>query len=380
MGDRREIYLGFPVKVTKNDVTSLQRQYLPLGKIGGHPAWLNPNVLPTAKQVSCPKCDHPLPFLIQIYCRGQGEHAFHRYLYVFVCNNLSCYEEESSQPIRVFRCQLPLENPYFLETKINFEDGEVPDPCYNPETFRKLCAVCGCHATKLCGKCNSTSYCCVDHQKIDWKRHDCNPKKIVQKEDETNPFKLEKLNEFVFCEYGIELDTDNYIPEAESDDESDEEFDEDKAKNIKNLMKELNMKNGTEILADLEENSDAAYDHFTKILRRDPSQILRYDRNGTPLSATDHVKIPSKIPSCSVCNGPRSFEFQLTPHILSLIEERGSISPVDFATVCIYTCKSDCQIPNNGYAEEYAFRQAFSSARLDGPELDGDEPEGLEQK
>ncbi|KAE9554579.1 hypothetical protein FO519_002218 [Halicephalobus sp. NKZ332] len=364
MADRREIYLGFPVKVTKNDVASLQRQYLPLGKIGGHPAWLNPTLLPSSKQ---------------IYCRGQEEHAFHRYLYVFVCNNPSCYEDEKSQPIRVFRCQLPLENSYFLAEKINFDDGEVPDPCFNPETFRKICAVCGCHATKLCGKCNSTSYCCIDHQKIDWKHHDCNPKKVVQKEDETNPFKLEKLNEFVFCEYGIELDTDDFILRTESDDESDEESDEEKKDDIKNLMKELNVKNGMEMLADLEENNDVAYDQFTKTLRRDPSQILRYDRHGTPLSATDHVKFPSKIPPCSVCKGPRSFEFQLTPHILSLIEERGNVSPVDFATVCVYTCKKDCEIPNNGYAEEYGFRQSFGHVGFDAPDLDGDEPAGLEE-
>lgn len=44
---------------------------------------------------------------------------------------------------------------------------------------------------------------------------------------------------------------------------------------------------------------------------------------GEPLPATDlavPLPVPDAIPSCDICGSPRRFEFQLTPHLLSLME------------------------------------------------------------
>lgn len=263
---------------------------------------------------------------------------------------------------------MPLKNDYIAEQKINFEqEGEVPDPCYNEEIFKKLCAVCGCHATKSCSKCRATYYCCVDHQKIDWKRHECNPKRINNEHQDTDSYVLRKANEFIFKEHAMEMDYDYAINvanelENESDEDDNEEDDDDDVverarKQIEDLK--VNGQGQMDSLLDLDETKDVHYKIFTKALKRDPTQILRYDRHGTPLSATDHSFLPKKIPDCPNCKAPRSFEFQITPHILSEIEERGSVSPIDFATILVFTCSADCEILGSGYVEEYAFKQDF---------------------
>lgn len=92
MLNRREIYLGFVKGLDKTTVASVQRHYLPLGKVGGRPAWLNPANLPLKKQVECQNCNFPMPFLLQIYCPGTEQYSFHRYLYVFICSNPDCYK------------------------------------------------------------------------------------------------------------------------------------------------------------------------------------------------------------------------------------------------------------------------------------------------
>lgn len=47
------VYLGFGNTLEPNELFSLKRQYLPLGKVGGLPAWLNPANLPQIEQLTC---------------------------------------------------------------------------------------------------------------------------------------------------------------------------------------------------------------------------------------------------------------------------------------------------------------------------------------
>ena len=113
-------------------------------------------------------------------------------------------------------------------------------------------------------------------------------------------------------------------------------------------------------LNDLDEcDKDESYIRFEKILKRNRYQILRYNRGGKPLLATDHAKAPETIPSCNNCGATRRYEFQLMPHLLSLIDIDDISNKVDFATVLIYTCSDDCEIKDFGYTEEYAFKQDF---------------------
>lgn len=87
---RPVVYMGFGKELDAANIVSLKRHYLPLGKVGGKPAWLNPVNLPSNNLITCKQCKKVMPMLIQIYCSGESENSFHRYLYVFMCSNNEC--------------------------------------------------------------------------------------------------------------------------------------------------------------------------------------------------------------------------------------------------------------------------------------------------
>merc|ERR1712029_596446 len=50
-------------------------------------------------------------------------------------------------------------------------------------------------------------------------------------------------------------------------------------------------------------------------VRRCPDQVIRYDRRGLPLLCSSTPLPPA--PPCNLCQGSRSFEFQVMPQLLS---------------------------------------------------------------
>lgn len=47
------VQMGLAVLLEPSRLYSLERHYLPLGKCGGHPAWLNPANLPSTSELAC---------------------------------------------------------------------------------------------------------------------------------------------------------------------------------------------------------------------------------------------------------------------------------------------------------------------------------------
>ncbi|KAF9932184.1 hypothetical protein FBU30_008739 [Linnemannia zychae] len=137
--------------------------------------------------------------------------------------------------------------------------------------------------------------------------------------------------------------------------------------------------------ATLPRGVDKAFKKFTERVQAWPDQCVRYHFPGSPLlfsfsdptaklllpaNATQHSKHTSpsahRIPRCPACKGPRGFEFQLMPNLLSLLDvtskkylsdeemkaakERKGAQAFDigmeWGTILVYSCVDDCFAKN----------------------------------
>ncbi|KAJ3145317.1 programmed cell death protein [Geranomyces variabilis] len=160
-----------------------------------------------------------------------------------------------------------------------------------------------------------------------------------------------------------------------------------------------------------------AFKRFQKLVEDDPEQCIRYDLNGQPAfysnDAVSAALTEAGPPVCTRCGGPRAFEFQLMPMILSLLpieqlvpradkDKKGKAAAtaagpgggaaasnsaaaqthnfsafldrhacgMDWGTVLVYSCAVDCEappVPSGGgggvtvsYSLEYAAVQVES--------------------
>lgn len=152
------------------DARLLQSHYFP-SKVGGKPAWLSLNPIPKTEQLSCPRCNNPLVFLLQVYSPRDKteEDAFHRTLFLFVCRNSACSTPNDASNFKVFRSQLPRMNQFFSSDPPPDDPADEIGPAPSAQKYQPLCEVCGCIGPKQCSQCKSVSYCCKDHQTLHWK-------------------------------------------------------------------------------------------------------------------------------------------------------------------------------------------------------------------
>jgi hypothetical protein len=126
--------------------------------------WLDPVDLPSCESVACACCGNPLSFLLEVYCPlDEPPEAFHRALYVLVCQKPAC---QTSLGVRALRCQLPRRNPYYP-----YEGGAGKGAAAGEGGSERprLCDVCGMRGEKVCGGCRQVAYCSRAHQKEAWK-------------------------------------------------------------------------------------------------------------------------------------------------------------------------------------------------------------------
>uniref|UniRef100_A0A915D3T6 MYND-type domain-containing protein n=1 Tax=Ditylenchus dipsaci TaxID=166011 RepID=A0A915D3T6_9BILA len=391
MGENSQtsVFLGYANSLPPDQLYSLKRQYLPLGKIGGLPSWLDPVNLPSPTDLICSVCTNPLSFLMQVYCTDTADpgNAFHRAIFVFVCRNAVCCKPNDASNFRILRCQLPRINDFYSsEAPLNpWVAGDVPDPYHNLSTYAVLCGLCGCKATKKCSRCTSQWYCSRAHQIADWNsthKYVCGKSPIsdlAQQEDKEQ--KECGPNLYIFREYAIEMDLETNLsldlieklhirreeadPREESSDDEMELVGKQDQKQLSDKIKQLKEYPGLEcditnkdFEAITESVKDLTFLRFQQLNACNPEQILRYKRNGVPLLATDHSSIPEKIPNC-LCGAARHFEFQLMPHLVSLLDVDSLGESLDWATVLVYSCSKSCQLANDGYAMEFVYKQDF---------------------
>ncbi|XP_061578214.1 programmed cell death protein 2-like isoform X2 [Cololabis saira] len=115
-------------------------------------------------------------------------------------------------------------------------------------------------------------------------------------------------------------------------------------------------------------HGDAVFSRFMKTVSLCPQQILRYCRGGSPVFVT---KPPSSmeqvVPRCSRCGGSRTFELQLMPALVGLLQrtDGSAQAELEFSTVLVYTCTDSCWTEGaHTPLEEFCFVQADPDQQL----------------
>ncbi|XP_062542166.1 programmed cell death protein 2 isoform X1 [Armigeres subalbatus] len=323
-------------------------------KVGGKPAWLELKNIPIPKDLLCDGCEEPCIFLCQVYAPLEDqEKCFHRMLYLFVCSNASCYQVNQSKNIKVLRSQLPRSNDHY-----DFDPPKEDKPSEPVPSPVPLCVVCGCRGPQQCSKCRKVNYCGVVHQRLDWKQNHkavCGATTIVDNKNQNS--------NILFPQYEIvtepeEIEQTTKLTEEENVKKQMEEYDKlvEQGK-----IGELSEVSESEMDTYAEQLEDKHFEKFKQRVAFDPDQVLRYDRKGKPLWLSPIV--PSEIPDCELCHGPRVFEFQIMPQLLNSLKNEN----IDWGTLAIFTCEQSCSTPDNCYIKEYVFKQDVISTEQPKP-------------
>lgn len=115
-------------------------------------------------------------------------------------------------------------------------------------------------------------------------------------------------------------------------------------------------------------HGDAVFSRFMKKISLCPQQIMRYCRGGEPLFVSEPpASMAQVVSACGSCGGSRTFELQLMPALVSLLQRKDSRAEaeLEFGTVLVYTCTSSCWTAGSGSAvEEFCFVQTDPDQQL----------------
>ncbi|KAG8222713.1 hypothetical protein J437_LFUL001882, partial [Ladona fulva] len=299
---KKSVQLGF---VSECEPWKLGSRFFP-SKVGGKPSWLDLKDLPSSEELACDKCRKPRILLCQIYAPIDDQAScFHRSIFVFICRDADCCEENSNLNFTAFRCQLPRKNAFYpYEPPVEEETWRTD---IKAEKYQKLCYICGNIALNACGRCQAVSYCSRSHQKVHWAaghRLEC-AKNLSKDAIKIRP------NHVLLKEYEIVIEPEDREEEIPSKSE------EEAVKQYEDLV--IQGRGGAfhgeaavdGDLAAMAMKEDKAYSKFKKVIQPNPDQILRYERHGKPLwISEDHIPEEKDIPPCEICDGKRDFEFQ----------------------------------------------------------------------
>ncbi|GAN08879.1 programmed cell death protein 2 [Mucor ambiguus] len=358
-------------------------------KSGGKPAWLNPEHILTADNVTCGNCEQPMSLLLQLYTpEDQPAEAFHRTVYVFCCKKGGCVKQDWTKSFKVYRSQLPRENPYYAPPADSDDDEDEDEHAdqeqFTPKSFKAptQCVICGLGGSKFCGQCGSVAYCSREHQMSDWNmcRHKefCN--KTLTSEDQKTVSDLRAARIFLEKEIVSE-------PEGKDQDEEEEEsqaafFKENNPDEQQSGSKALVLA-GDEQEEDTEVAVDDAFLQFQLKIQLNPDQVIRYDRVEYDMPAREPLWVqanykPESIPECDRCHAPRTFEFQILSTLLNFIGvNHVAVDSLDWGSLFVYTCKENCALGKDVFAEEVLWKQDFSQ---DGMQLGPKEAKLLRRK
>ncbi|KAI8339017.1 programmed cell death protein 2 [Chlamydoabsidia padenii] len=335
-------------------------------KSGGKPAWLNPEHVLTVDQVTCASCEQPMVLLLQLYTpEDHPPEAFHRTVYVFCCKNGACVKQDWKKCFKVFRSQLARENPYYPPPEDSEDEDSNIDFIAKAFNAPKLCVICGVAGPKTCGQCHAVNYCSREHQMVDWNmcQHKQQCKLTQQRQDDD----IERLRQTrVFTEKEIVSE-----PEGKGEDGAEEEaqaaFSQQNNDSTTTTTSNALVPAGEETAEDSEVAVDDCFLRFQLKLQLYPDQVIRYDRveydmpDREPLWVQEGQK-PTTIPDCPHCHGPRTFEFQILSTLLNFLGvSHLATDSLDWGSLYVYTCKRNCDLGDHPFAQEFIWKQDFSS-------------------
>jgi pre-rRNA-processing protein TSR4 len=207
----------------------------------------------------------------------------------------------------------------------------------------------------MCGRCKGVHYCSSLHQKLDWSKG--HKKECQAGSTYGGPHHKEEFREgLIEIEEEPEKQAENLAELSYPGVEVGEMVAEDTSAAAEEDWDE----------AEAAQEEDKASEKFNERVRRAPHQIVRYDRDGFPLlcSSSSSGYTPDQ---CS-CGAERSFEFQIMPQLLSLLELGTDVEGgVDWGSIYIYTCSRSCLV--EGYAEEGSHILSFDHTNIPLPDI-----------
>uniref|UniRef100_A0A3B4Z8Y0 Programmed cell death 2 like n=1 Tax=Stegastes partitus TaxID=144197 RepID=A0A3B4Z8Y0_9TELE len=310
-------------------------------KVGGQPDW--PPLL-SRPSPRCAGCGAPLALVVQVYCPLEDS-PYHRTLHLFACAAAGCSGRSE--------CWLVLRSQAL--------DEEPADTPARPAVAQEALS-----ATDWCDTAD------------DWgmEGEDAVPETEVTEVDISGGLQDLRLTEPqedvpVFCPFFISVV-----------EESDVGWEEDGLEHAQQLLREYQRREGVEV-GELEESGgsreekyektrarhgDVVFSRFMKKISLCPQQILCYCRGGNPLFISEPPSNMAQLVSvCSSCGGPRTFELQLMPALVSLLQRKDSSAEaeLEFGTVLIYTCTKSCWTPGSHTpVKEFCFVQTDPDQQL----------------
>ncbi|OTF71754.1 programmed cell death protein 2-like protein, partial [Euroglyphus maynei] len=310
MSPTKSIDLGFAEPFTDNWLS--KSKYFP-SKIGGRPSFLVLKPILGYDQLSCPKCQKTMRFILQLYAPIESnEQAFHRHLFVFGCGR----QEQCANQFIVFRCQLPRTNEFYSYDPPDYDKDDVEyDP--NPTKFcQLLCPICGLHATKRCSQCLKVSYCSREHQIAHWKKGG-HKNKCQQNGPDTDDSNV-KYEDLVFPEYEIIIEEADETEKQPDDQDDVTEIEMEKYQDyVRQKQPSCQNENIEQYLPEDEcnEQEQQTFDRFRQAIRR--GEVIRYDSEWQQQPAktelSDRILWISNrnrimdVPKCENCGSQRRF-------------------------------------------------------------------------
>ncbi|KAM4553111.1 programmed cell death protein 2-like [Fundulus diaphanus] len=312
-------------------------------KVGGEPDW-QPGI--TRQFPRCGRCSVPLAHVVQVYCPLQGS-PYHRNLNLFACCQPGCSEQSGSWT--VFRSQCveapnqssPLEVvvPSATDWCDSAEDWGAGD--FRSGGDKEVQEQAGDLQTK-----GSPAVCLMDVSS------GLQQLSLVESKDIP-----------VFRPFFISVVEESEL--SGGDDELD---------HAQELLREYEQREGVALGVPEESggggetyektsarHADAVFSRFMKTISVCPQQIIRYCRHRKPLFISKMPSNNSQVVSvCSSCGEPRTFELQLMPALVYLLQriDSNSAKKLEFGTVLVYTCTNSCWTAGSKFpVEEFCFVQ-----------------------